>query len=131
MSKHDKEVQAYIETEQWTIDRGLASQSADNSFRKGSGTPIVNDLAIKAHVNHEYPPEISKSGPAMVRGPLPQKNPGDPHMVALTDGSSRPAQDGDLFIALAPRQDLDKKQISPERLTCDPRLIDNPSPEFN
>lgn len=53
MAWRDKEIDAYTQTEQWTIDRGLPSQSGDGSFRKvdSAGNTVVDPAAVRRDID--------------------------------------------------------------------------------
>ncbi len=124
MSWAEKEYDAYKRTEQWAIDRGLPPP-IDPSFRtEGPITPpllngptIVNDAAIKAFVDKNYP----LTGPSSPGGVTPPQVVGrtpDGKSVILSDGTTRPPKNGDTYPAKNPRNPPNESQIPPGDFKC-------------
>jgi hypothetical protein len=116
MPRPQKEIDAYTQTEQWTIKRKLPSQSADNSFRETlpDGTTVPSSRAIKDHVRRGYGFNVPDSGP------LPPQVVGRtdlPGGVLLDDGTTRAVREGDSFMVV-PKQELNEQLIPPEKLKC-------------
>jgi hypothetical protein len=106
MNSRDREIDAYTRTTQWMINRGLPG---DFQTLNPDGTRSVDNAAIVQHVDGAY--GYSSGVPRIVG----RQNSGN--TVVLEDGSTRPARDGDTF-QYTPTQDLQERQIPPDRLQC-------------
>lgn len=119
MSWPDKEYDAYKRTEQWLIDRGMRPH--DPAFRKiVGGKTVVNDAAIKAAVDRDYPITAAKAG-----APTPPQVVGrtaDGKNVIVQDSagkqSLRPPKEGDTFPASKSRNPPNEKQVPPDDFKC-------------
>jgi hypothetical protein len=89
MSWQEKEIDAYYQTEQWAIMRGLPG---DPDFRNSgdSGTRLPDRAAIADFVKREYPLPTNSMGPI----PVGHTNSGD---TILSDGTTRAPQIGDSY----------------------------------
>jgi hypothetical protein len=128
MSRSEKEYDAYRQTEEWTIKRGLPTQYPDFRMSEpmpggmlGPGPPVVNELAIKQRVDEWYP----FSPPSTLGGPTPPQVVGrtpDGTQVVVEDHlgnqSLRQVKEGDTFPADKPRNPTNRKQISPSDFKC-------------
>jgi hypothetical protein len=113
MPPPQKEMDAYIKTEQWLISRGLPGNPGFRKIRP-DGTETVNEDAIKKHVQDSYGYNIPDGAP------LPPQVTGrasDGHSVTLDDGTTRPAREGDAYKTV-PSQDLQEARIPPDALQC-------------
>jgi hypothetical protein len=108
MSSRDRELDAYMTTEQWLIDRGLPGTPAFRTTRR-DGTVAPNRAAIERHVDGAY--GYSSTTLRIVS----RENGGA--TVVLEDGTRRAAQSGDRYQYIPP-QELCERRIPPGRLTC-------------
>jgi hypothetical protein len=103
MAGSQREYDAYVKTEQWRIKKGLPPHAP--GFRKSVPDPndpsqtieVPDAAAIKAYVDSHYaynPPTPIGGGapPPSVLGLTP-----DGTMVRLSDGTTRPPQEGDAY----------------------------------
>jgi hypothetical protein len=96
MADSQREYDAYLKTEQWRIKKGLPPH--DPSFRKTVNGKEVPDMdAIKKKVDKTYaynPPTPIGGGapPPSVEGLAPNGTD-----VQLSDGTTRPPQEGDAY----------------------------------
>lgn len=84
----DKEVEAYYETEQWTIRQGMSGQQEGFRTRNANGNWTADRYKIAAYVRAKYPVSTDSTKPF----PVERDENGD---VVLSDGSTRPPQRGD------------------------------------
>ncbi len=107
MSSRYKEIDAYLQTEQWLISRGIPG---NGRFRTTVGsTEIPNRTAIEAHVDQSY--GYSDTTQRIV-GRVDEGA-----TVILEDGTQRPAQRGDNYQYIPP-QELCERRAPPGRLQC-------------
>lgn len=108
MSSRDREIDAFMQTEQWLIDRGLPGNE-HLRMTAADGSTVADRAAIEAYVDRAY--GYSSTTQRIVA----RENGGT--TVALEDGTRRPAQAGDRF-QYVPPQALCERLIPPERLSC-------------
>lgn len=106
MSSRDREIDAYTQTERWTIDRGLPGHFRTTD---GSGRSVPDSAAIRRHVDRSY--GYSGTSQRIVA----RENGGS--TVVLEDGTRRSAQPGDTFQYIPP-QELCERRIDPNELRC-------------
>ena len=106
MNFEQKEYEAYYETEKWTIERGLPSQSAGTKLRKKEKGKVVPDRkAIEKYVHDNYPVPKKTSGPPPPR-PVGRDAAGN---TKMSDGTSRPPKKGDTYPG--PQQVVNQKTL--------------------
>ena len=123
----EKEYDAYRQTEQWTIDRGLPSQqdpAGGYNFRTtdAHGNTVVDDAEVRRFVNDEYP--VTSTPPPAVGPPPPipdqvvgRTASGD-SILERADGTTytRPPQAGDTYSG--PQLTEGTRLIDPSMFVC-------------
>lgn len=109
MTFEEREYDAYHQTEQWTIDRGLPSQSGDGSLRAkdAKGRVVPSRKGVEAHVHKHYPVPPKTKGTPPPR-PVGQDATGN---TILSNGTKRPPRKGDTYPG--PEKVVDKRVIPP------------------
>ena len=111
MSSREKEVDAFTQTEQWMIDRGITGNA---HFRRTEGQgrdarQVPDTAAIERYVERVYGHQRGK--PRIIGRSR------DGRTVTLRDHTTRPAEPGDQM-QYTPPQELCSRRIDPARLTC-------------
>lgn len=109
MSSRDREIDAYMQTEQWLIESEIPG-TKDFRSTTADGRTIPNRKAIEQHVDKKY--GYSSTTPRIIKTENGGKT------VVFRDGKKRPARLGDRTQYIPPGQKLDKRRIPPEKLQC-------------
>jgi hypothetical protein len=92
MSWEEKEIEAYVKTEEWTIKKGLPGQAANNALRKQVGGKWVPDPSkVTKYVRKHYPLPSNNKDPIVV-GHDPRTG-----EAILDDYTRRPPKLGDTY----------------------------------
>lgn len=106
MTFAEREYDAYYSTEQWTIDRGLPTQSSGGKFRKKEKGKVVADMqAIEKFVHKEYPVPPKTSGTPPPH-PIDKDAKGN---TVLSDGTTRAPTKGDSYPG--PKQVVNQREL--------------------